>query len=108
MKPFLALVIPYFMANSGYANGQTQRQQNQEMLLKHNICQKFDLEGASLAGAYLTEANLKGANIRDANLRGANVSSAYLIGTDIRGAHLENDNLTGSFLSGVNFSRLHI
>ena len=32
MKPFLALVIPYFMANSGYANGQTQRQQNRVLL----------------------------------------------------------------------------
>ena len=58
----------------------------------------YDLRGADLRGANLSEANLRGADLRganlsEANLRGADLSEANLSEADLRGANLRGANL---------------
>ena len=65
--------------------------------------------GATLTGAYLTEANLTGANLTratliDADLTGANLFRATLRDADLTGANLFRANLTGANLTGANLT----
>ena len=58
----------------------------------------YDLRGADLRGANLSDANLRGANLSDANLKGANLSDADLRGANLSGANLSDANLKGANL----------
>ena len=60
-----------------------------------------DLRGADLSNANLRDADLSNANLRDANLRGADLSNANLWGADLRGANLRGANLRDADLSGA-------
>ena len=74
--------------------------------------------GATLTGAYLTEANLTGANLfratlRDADLTGANLfranlTEANLLRANLTGAKLFRANLTGATLFGANLFRANL
>ena len=57
-----------------------------------------DLRGADLSNANLRDADLSNANLRDANLRGADLSNANLWGADLRGANLRDADLSGADL----------
>ena len=59
---------------------------------------EFELIGAYLPGANLSEANLRGADLRGANLTGADLTGANLIDADLRGAGLYRADLRGANL----------
>ena len=61
-----------------------------------------DLINANLSGANLRGANLKGADLSGANLMGANLSYADLRGANLRGANLINANFSDADLRGAN------
>ena len=58
--------------------------------------------GATLTGAYLTEANLTGANLTEATLRDADLTEANLFRANLTGAKLFRANLTGAKLFRAN------
>ena len=67
----------------------------------------YDLRGANLSDASLSDASLRGADLSNANLRGAGLSNADLSdaslrGANLRGAGLSNANLRGADLSNAN------
>lgn len=79
--------------------------------------QRIVLNGASFAGAQLTDCNLQAADLtnvnmskadlRQCNLKNAKLANAYmgeanLENADLRGANLSRSNLTGANLKGVN------
>ena len=73
----------------------------------------YDLRGADLRGADLSNANLRGADLSDASLRGANLrgadlSDASLRGANLRGADLSNANLRGAGLSEADLSNANL
>ena len=78
---------------------------NEVLALLARGCKKaildYDLRGADLRGANLTDADLRGANLRGANLRGANLRGANLRGADLRGANLRGADLRGANLRGA-------
>ena len=61
-----------------------------------------DLINANLSGANLRGANFKGANLSYADLMDANLSYADLRGANLRGANLINANLSDTDLRGAN------
>ena len=70
----------------------------------------YDLRGANLSRADLSDANLRGANLRGADLSradlsDANLSDANLRGADLSRADLSDANLRGANLRGANLSR---
>ena len=70
---------------------------NEVLALLARGCKKaildYDLRGADLRGANLTDADLRGANLRGADLRGANLRGADLRGTDLTDADLRGANI---------------
>ena len=62
----------------------------------------YNLRGADLRGADLSNANLRDADLSNANLRGADLSNANLWDANLRGADLSNANLWGADLRGAN------
>jgi len=76
--------------------------------LLRNGCKKaildYDLSGANLRGADLSDADLRGANLRGANLSDADLSDANLRGADLSGANLRGANLSDADLSDADLS----
>ena len=64
----------------------------------------YDLNGANLRGAFLSDANLKGADLSDADLRGANLKGADLSDANLKGADLSDADLRGANLKGADLS----
>ena len=64
----------------------------------------YDLRGANLSRADLSDANLRGANLRGANLSRADLSDANLRGANLRGANLSRADLSDANLSRANLS----
>ena len=62
----------------------------------------YDLNGANLRGAFLSDANLKGADLSDADLRGANLKGADLSDANLKGADLSDADLSNANLRGAN------
>ena len=66
------------------------------------------LRDADLAGATLTGANLFRANLRDADLAGANLFRANLRDADLTGANLTEATLRDADLTGANLFRANL
>jgi hypothetical protein len=65
----------------------------------------FDLRGAFLNRAQLTNARLKGTHLEGANLDSANLEGAVLRDAHLEGATLEDANLGGADLRGIFLSK---
>ena len=65
----------------------------------------YDLSGANLRGADLSDADLSGANLRGADLSDADLRRANLSGANLRGADLRRANLRGADLSDADLRR---
>lgn len=63
-----------------------------------------DLNNADLAEADFSRADLSGANLSEAYLREACFSGAYLHGTDLRNADCYGSNLSGAYFTGADLS----
>jgi uncharacterized protein YjbI with pentapeptide repeats len=80
--------------------------ENHKLALEREKDWRFDLRGADLRSANLSDVRLETAILSDAHLEGANLQWAHLESTNLRRAHLQGANLREAHF-GLLKGRLH-